>query len=573
MSKKSVQEIQDQIATLKKEILGMTKDDSASIEDINAKLEQLEALDVELSEAEQGDKVQSKLDALKAEDEALDSHENPGDEVEETEDDTEDDTEEETETDETVDLDAIGEIAEQMSKSNEDLKTNFSQMLDELKNVLGASQEEVEAEAEAASESLSAEDGYKDEPSSSSQLSKFFINTSTNEKSSDGYENFNELMQATLKAAKNAGKGTSGEVISVAKMQRNQSEYKLGNDEGQNLQVINQIRKDFMTGDGALKASLSCCIPPEVSREIPTFCDTSTGAFSKPTVRLDRGSITYPLLSECGYDPKLFEWNDCDPETGEPVDNSANEKECITIECGEDIKLQVNARGICFLYGNADAMFAPEYLEAWISESLCKYNYIAAQMDLDKVLNDPRLPVAACALEGGGLLADLYTTIGAAVDGIRSSLCAGNLTLDVDAPAWISNLLFIDSIKRGGGSQDWISILERDLNIRWNEINHWNPITDPAACAYPDAAEILISAPGSIVTGDGGEIDFGVQRDSALNCKNQVKLMWEEFTCTKFIGPSCSAKKLELTGLCANGAVGPRIDTCSTAASGKKEKE
>lgn len=567
------EELQNKFNEVREQGLELAKSEDSTVEDITESIAILEMIDEELANRKDVEKsltaaketltkalkMSKKFEAEDTEEETEDSEEEETTDTEEETVDTEEETTEDTEEDaEEVEAELkvdgnIEQILEASQKTSEDTKNLLEQFLEVVKDIK-TDDEKVEVEV------------VEDAPLVTASTTSTSIGD-LREGGGKKYGSFADLTAAAFKASRNANKGTDGEIMYLASMPSSKSEFSLKKGEdGLNLKAIQQLQDKVSTEEG-MKASLACCVSPEVARDLPSYCDSSSGIFRPPVVNIENGGLAYQLPSNaCGFEPETFTWKDCeiDPETGEtiPVDNAENEKPCQIIEgCPEDVKLIAEARGWCFEYGNADAMFNPEFLEYWIGEALCKYEFVSGQANLQEILDDPRITTQACALPKAGLFGDIFQALGVAADQIRADLCAGNLRLDVWLPSWLEAAIAIDNIRRG--STGGLGLIGSELNLNINPLIHWQPLSNSTDCTYPDAAQILIAAPGSIIEGDAGELNFGLVRDSQLNSKNKVRLAYEKFGAVGFIGADCAAKILELTDLCANGAVGPRVDACA----------
>lgn len=363
------------------------------------------------------------------------------------------------------------------------------------------------------------------------------------------------LHQELSSAFTNRTKGTKGEVIWVGSVKSGSKAASLDStDTDHNRRVLADLTKAVTTPDG-LKASCAC-VSYDPIRDYTSYCN-ATPSFTLPKIGAPRGGLCVTLSEEaCGLEVEPFEWSEeCDPEVPNP-----EEKPCQTFDCGTEEKALVSAFGWCFEYSNGKAQFDGEHLAFLLGEAQCKFEKLCEKRNYDTVTSHPRLQKEACTAAGAGLHGDLFEIISVKAAAIRALLCNKNLRLEVTVPCWVANAIALDSIRRGTNST--VASIEAALNVNISEY------TDPAAldiadCTFPDTADVLITAPGAFVEVDGGELNFGLMRDSVLNAKNKVRLAYEKWTTVLFKAPSCAAVLVTIDGLCANGATGPRIDACA----------
>lgn len=381
-----------------------------------------------------------------------------------------------------------------------------------------------------------------------------------------------QLRKDIASALRNQDKGTTGEMIKLGTI----SDFKKPEvmlTEGasdDNFRAVTQSGAEYldMSQDEVLTASL-CCAPLDPIRELRTWCDSSTGLFTLPKVGAPYGGVNYAIPSNaCGLTlTGTFTWN----EECEPGAAAQSDKPCQVIECGTFEEVRVNAFGWCFEYTNSQAKFNPEQLEYWLSEARCRFEHVDSNRLLDLVLTHPRVATQVgtpdtIAAAGGSAFGDLAEILALKFEEMRRALAAPGLRPNVVAPVWINDLLFTDNLRRGGNTPGGpgFTQLVNSLGGTVQYVQHWQaPATGAGVATWPEDIEFLIHAPGVFREVDGGQLDFGLVRDSELNKQNKVRIMFEKWNALAFMGPNCSVNYVEVTGLCAGGAVGPRINTCA----------
>jgi hypothetical protein len=299
---------------------------------------------------------------------------------------------------------------------------------------------------------------------------------------------------------------------------------------------------------------------------LASWCDSSTGLFRLPRIGANHGGLNYAIPSNaCGLTVTPFTWQeDCYPAAAQP------DKSCQVIQCGVFEEVRVDAFGWCFEGDNGMERFAPEQLAYFLAETRCRYEHLVSQRLLNMVLQHPRVAPKVLAPDthvagGGSLEAEIYQVLSIRFDNMRRDLANPNLSPHVIAPAWVDDVLMIDNMRRGGTASSTggnfagiVSALGGTAEL----VQHWQAVS-ASASAWPADFEMLVHAPGVFREVDGGNIDFGLIRDSTLNKQNKFRMMFEKFDALAFIGPDCAINYVEVTNACPSGAVGPRWDSCN----------
>lgn len=377
----------------------------------------------------------------------------------------------------------------------------------------------------------------------------------------NGHEFSRTALQAALMAAmENQHKGVPGTTDYLGTI-RDEFDPELtlkDSDPTHNFEAITASLANHINSEDALVASV-CCAPNDIIRDLVSYC-RADGLYTLPRVAAPYGGITYALPSHaCGLILDTFEWKEeCDPEADPQPD-----KPCVEIECGKYEDVRVNAFGWCFEYCNSQAKFNPEQLEYYLAEARCRFEHIVSKRLLDMVLTHPRVSgnTLTCVTAGGGLSGDVMEILSTKFNDMRNELCNPSLRPNVVAPVWLEDLFDIDACRRGGTSKSFSQIVSQ-LGGTVQFVSHWQE-PEKGECALPDEVDLLVHVPGIFREVDGGEMNFGLVRDSVLNAKNKVRIMYERWNALANFGPDCGACILTIEGLCPNGAVGPRTDSCA----------
>lgn len=382
------------------------------------------------------------------------------------------------------------------------------------------------------------------------------VNTATGKP----FSSMEELGSELHKAVRNRRYGTNGEMLKVGSVDKPEA-LQLTDDPAKNMALLAKSRAEISASTEALVAS--CCAPTQPITELTSWCDATDGVLQLPRVDAPKGRVDVQLPdAACDLDLAFFEWEqECDPEADPQAD-----KGVIVIDCGLDLApIVANATGWRFQFTNQAAKFTPEYLAYYFGEAACNFEHYKSARRITDILALPETPAAAAAAPAtkSGLVNDLKEILSVKATLIRQSLKARRLRLDAILPAWLQDAASVDSTRRGNTGQTLDQALA-ELNINPQYVTGWQPIAD--GVAFPQAAEVLLYAPGVYRDVYSGEEDFGITRDSTLNAKNLVEMMFEEWSSVGYFGPvgGCAVQRLALTDLCPSGAIGPRVDICPT---------
>jgi hypothetical protein len=250
-------------------------------------------------------------------------------------------------------------------------------------------------------------------------------------------------------------------------------------------------------------------------------------------------------------------------------------KPCTKIECPTVDECCVDMITSCIVFGNLNYRTFPQYVQYALKAMAVAWNRKLNQYFLDKI-DDPAnsMPVeggAATYTTEADLLRDLLTL--KARWNAQYGRCHGSSMLKVALPSWVKDALTINAANRGvsGGVGSLTSLLRSEgLDVFWFE----GQATGVAALA-PQVAGPIVALPtkavGYVFAADtftvlaGGELNFGLVRDSALNHVNNLEIMIEKFIGLCKTG-SQQAYRIEFN-VCPNGTTlgdrpGPDAPAC-----------
>lgn len=374
----------------------------------------------------------------------------------------------------------------------------------------------------------------------------------------NGFKSQDEFIKNAFEATRKVNAGSDGEVIYLGRIVNEEYDVKLTQDAGQNLKAISRSNDLYSRDAEALNASICACQSFDVLRDIPSYCNVSTGLFSLPKVQAPRGGLTWQLsAAACEFEQEIFEWKEvCDPEAPAQPDKVCNE-----IPCGSEESMMVSAFGWCYTYSNGFGRFNPEQLSYWLGEALCRFERDAADRLLQLVLTHPVFDDGpkTCAAKYGNAFRDISEILSIRARLIRQKLCAGNLRLTWVLPSWLQDALTLNASGE-------LSAIASANNLDIQFVDHYQELDpDVDECEYPDTFEYLLYPAGAFREADGGELNFGLVRDSQLNAQNKVKLQYERWNGVGLFAPECAVEKGEITGLCYEGAT-PAVAASACAA-------
>lgn len=317
-------------------------------------------------------------------------------------------------------------------------------------------------------------------------------------------------------------------------------------------------------GVGALTASGGICAPAEPRYEFFNIA-TRAGLLDLPTVGASRGRVTYsvsPSIGDfIGQSGIASVWtNTTDTTPGEST------KPVFTFVCPENLTCTIAAYPTILQFGNFAARFYPEAVDNATSLAM-----IAA----DRVVNAARIAAVVAAADsyaptdtGAGGIVNFITNIASAASDYRERYGMGpDAVLDGAAPAWVREALYVDAVARDATTaydevQRRVNGALTNLNVRFQWVYDLDDANDNL---FPQTADVLLWAPGTVVELDAGELNLGVVRDSTLNSTNDFQVFSEPFVGWCF--PGHEVLLLNEVEVCPTGGTGARVSIACPATS------
>lgn len=340
-------------------------------------------------------------------------------------------------------------------------------------------------------------------------------------------------------------------------------------DAGRNLQLIQNV-----ISPQAIVAAGGLCAPVEASYDLfnPSVTDRPVrDALAR--FAADRGGIRFiepPRLTDLNAGITI--WTAANDEN--PAAPAT--KPCVTIACGDEITVTVDAIPLCIQVGNFSRRTFPEQFATWYQLGLAAHARVAEGNLLDRIGD---LSTAVTEAQVLGAARDLLEQYGRLAAQYRSRhRTAANARLTVLLPSWVREAIRADLALQMPGDNRMEAAdaeIERFFTARNLDVS-WYLDSEPGAGQVAGAqaagagnawfatAVGYVFAPGTFMFLDGGTLDLGVDiRDSALNSTNDVKAFMETFENVAFTG--VEALKVTST-ICVSGEASALSNAASCAA-------
>jgi len=315
--------------------------------------------------------------------------------------------------------------------------------------------------------------------------------------------------------------------------------------------------------DGSLTAAGGLCAPVTPYYEQLVISDVSRPVRDfLPSFGADRGGITLiapPTLANLAGAVTIV------TAAQDAAGGAGSEKPCLHVPCGAARTYHVSAVSHCIEAGNFSARAFPEQVEAWLASALTYHARRAETALLDGIAANS---VAITAPGGVGAAREIPARIIQAAAGYRSRhRMARGAVLDVLLPSWVPSAIRADmargsqpiSLPSDAEIEGWLNA--ENVRVGWYQDSKtggaqvFGAQAAGAMLTFPDLV-FYCYAPGTFLFLDGGELSFGVVRDSTLNARNDHRLMAETFEQLAYLG----VESLEVTmPLCADGTTGAAI--------------
>jgi hypothetical protein len=314
---------------------------------------------------------------------------------------------------------------------------------------------------------------------------------------------------------------------------------------------------DAVSAPRAVAAAGGICAPLPADFSHPVVGDRGRpirDAF--PRYGADRGGVRYaPAVTFSALDGGITLWPiETDESPGE------NTKECLVIDCEDELTVKVGAVVACVQIGNLAARFSPEFWRSRLDALMIAHDRIADQT-LYATLDAAATQVTYGA--GNGTIYSVLSGLDKLVAGIRSRFRYEG-TIRTLGPAWVRNALRADiaSQRLGSSPAEALTVADgiidsffttRGVSPVWSlDLDVFGAQGAGALVDFPGAnAEIQVWTEGNYFFVDGGTLDLGTEIvDSTLNQTNDRQAFLETFENLASRGTPSYALTVPVAELC-----------------------
>jgi hypothetical protein len=326
-----------------------------------------------------------------------------------------------------------------------------------------------------------------------------------------------------------------------------------------NLEKIERV-----TSLEAITAAGGICAPPTPRYDHPNL-STDERPVRDALVRFgaDRGGVIIPgalqLADVAGASTVWTAANDANP-------TDPTTKPCLRVECGDDETITIDAIYRCLEFGNFNARTWPERVDRVMQLAAAAHARLAETRLLE------RISALSTAVTYGPILGsarDVLTMLDVLIAGTRSRhRMSPRQPLRFLLPFWFRDQMRADLAREiPGATSERLATADatidsffaaRQVNVTWHldgEVasEQVMPAQGPGVInGWPAAAIGHLFPEGMFLFLDGGQLDFGVVRDSTLNATNDFQVAVEDFENVARHGPG---EAFEVTlEVCPDGA-------------------
>jgi hypothetical protein len=348
-----------------------------------------------------------------------------------------------------------------------------------------------------------------------------------------------------------------------------------GSNEAANMRKIEAVREPQ-----ALTAAGGLCLPLEVRYDIETI-----GVTDRPIkaalsgFQVERGGLQYRApFDALTMASGLGVWTQAD-DTADPL----VPKTCLAVSCPGVLEASIYSTYLCLEFSNMTARFDREWVDATTRASMVAWARFAENQLLSRIASGSKIIRGEHML---GAVRDVLVNFDRLAAYYRSRhRLSDEVALHMLAPRWLIDLFRADMAMQMPSADvaDQFNITKamleawlrtRNINVSWHldglngatvsgitYPNQW--YADLAAGAtvpeFPTSVDTMLWREGDWLFLDGGTLDLGLVRDSALNLRNRYQTFIETFEGVAFIGKECLRLILPIAPSGAStGTIDPR---------------
>ena len=321
--------------------------------------------------------------------------------------------------------------------------------------------------------------------------------------------------------------------------------------------AANAAKLEAVTGLAALSASGGICGPVNVDYSVLTFAVADRPVRDAlPAFSADRGGVRFTtpaqLSAAAGAVGVWSAATDANP--------AGATKPRLSVICGAEQVVLVDALPLRMLVGNLQARFYPEQVAEWLTLALANQARLAETTLLSKI-SGKSTPVSTSQLLG--TTRDLLATVDQAVAAFRyRQRVPRTIRLRAVLPEFAKDMIRADLARTAFQDTDPLAVTDaqieswfvaRGVAPTWTMDSLSAQASSPGVIGYPlqgfgtqGANAALLDWPrtmtwwlwpeGTFQFLDGGTLDIGVVRDSLLNATNDYEVFLESFEGLLFRG-------------------------------------
>lgn len=251
-------------------------------------------------------------------------------------------------------------------------------------------------------------------------------------------------------------------------------------------------------------------------------------------------------------------------------------KSCFAVTCSSVVEAVIEADYVCMQFGNFGAMTYPEDVVMWMALAAAAH---ARAAETNRLTDIKAASIQDTAAGLVGASREILNRIEQQQAVINSAARRPNdAPVEAILPQWVLALMRAD-IRRTLGDLENLSVTDQEIGAMFAASHILVTLTPDSATGngqviaqeaggvineYPSHVFAEVFVPGTILGLDGGRLDLGLVRDSALTMGsatapttpgNQFRMFYENFEALAFIGPAGSRVELDMT-VCADGTYG-----------------
>jgi len=351
----------------------------------------------------------------------------------------------------------------------------------------------------------------------------------------------------------------------------------------------NTAKIEAVTQTEALTAAGGLCAPLETLYDINVL-----GVTNRPIrdalarFAVDRGGLQYRMpMDALVMTDGLGIWTVADDEVADdPEDPGFVEKTCAIIDCPDVVEAVVYSTYLCLQYPNFTARFDREWVDATTRAAMIAWARFAENQLLSRILAGSKLLYQDVVVSA---TRDVLVAIDKTVAYYRNRHRLDSMVpLRLILPRWVLDLFRADMARGFPGDLDALAVADaqimawfraRGVNVTFHldglagaTVNgqaipnqfYANAAAGSVIPEFIDKIDAVLFAEGDWLYLDGGTLDLGLVRDSALNRINRYQQFVENFEGVAFNG--IESLRLVLTVYPRGAVVGTIEPTASRAA-------